>query len=171
MWESTLERVTQRTTLSQRGDDLRGFLVVIWSIFFIPLRFSDIRYMVRTASLGNNPTNDAVQSYVILMARLDQGPNVLFGGKMLTPAKRSELTRVANVTSIRDAILEVGSWIGALFVADKVADQWPELLWLPLVLGGSMWFYLSIDRHLERKSLRSLAEQLNHDEGEQTPVI
>ena len=90
---------------------------------------------------------------------------------MLTPIKRSELNRVANVTSIRDAIFEVGSWIGALFVADKVADQWPELLWLPLVLGGSMWLYLSIDRYLERKSIRSLEEQLNHGDGEQTPVI
>lgn len=90
---------------------------------------------------------------------------------MLTPIKRSELNRVANVTSIRDAIFEVGSWIGALFVADKVADQWPELLWLPLVLGGSMWLYLSIDRHLERKSIRSLEEQLDRDDGEQTPVI
>ena len=90
---------------------------------------------------------------------------------MVTPIKRSELNRVANVMSIRDAIFEVGSWIGALFVADKVADQWPELLWLPLVLGGSMWLYLSIDRHLERKSIRSLEEQLDRDDGEQTPVI
>ena len=90
---------------------------------------------------------------------------------MLTPAKRSELNRGADVKSIRDAIFEVGSWIGALFVADKVADQWPALLWLPLVLGGSMWLFLSIDRYLERKSIRSLEEQLNHDEGEQTSVI
>ena len=90
---------------------------------------------------------------------------------MLTPAKRSDLTRVASEKSIRDAIFEVGSWIGALFAADKVADQWPELLWLPLVLGGSMWLYLSLDRYFERKSIRSLEDQLEDDDGERSPVI
>jgi len=87
---------------------------------------------------------------------------------MVTPITRIELNQVANVTSIRDAIFEVGSWIGALFVADKVADQWPELLWLPLVLGSSMWLYLSVDRYLERRAIRSFEDQLNQDDGEQT---
>jgi hypothetical protein len=86
---------------------------------------------------------------------------------MLPPVTRNELARVASVASIRDAIFEVGSWIGALFVAAKVADQWPELLWLPLVLGGSMWLYLSIDRYLERRVIKSLEEQLGHDEDEE----
>ena len=90
---------------------------------------------------------------------------------MVTSIKRSEFNRVAHATSIRDAIFEVGAWIGALFVADKVADQWPDLFWLPLVLGGSMWLYLSIDRHVERKSIKSLERQLNHDDSEQPPGL
>ena len=85
---------------------------------------------------------------------------------LLSAEQRNEFDRAKNAKAIRVTLYEVGIFIGALYLANKVGEIWPQ--YGAAVVTGvlGMWIALIISRQKDWKSLSFLEERLNRDEDE-----